>query len=358
MTRPTNLLGPLTLARFPASLMPLRVGWKARSMKAGGTRTAPVGLAATVALTLVVGGAGEATAGVNRWTSHGPEGGGVAALAIDPATPTTLYAGTSGGGIFKSGNGGGSWSPANAGLTNPSVPSLAIDPATPTVLYAGTTGGGVFKSVDGGASWSAVNTALTNRVVFALTVDPATPTTVYAGTSGGGVFQIRQLPIATSLVLALSLNASAFHSGEVLSANLFAANPGPAGVVDLFFGLLLPPEVGPALGCPGGDPVVFLADSFTRIVLTCLSSSPAGFSPLVHEVAVPAGLPPTAFPVFFSHALPPVLPLGSYAVFAAATPPEAFLDGTLDPGDVLAVTAAPFAIVPSLSILRSRPMRE
>lgn len=40
------------------------------------------------------------SAGNNVWTSHGPEGGTIRVLAIDPATPTTLYAGTSGGGVF------------------------------------------------------------------------------------------------------------------------------------------------------------------------------------------------------------------------------------------------------------------
>ncbi len=43
----------------------------------------------------------------------------------------------------------------------------------PTTLYAGTYGGGVFKSTNGGANWSAVNTGLTNTYVHALAIDPA-----------------------------------------------------------------------------------------------------------------------------------------------------------------------------------------
>src|SRR5207249_4346880 len=39
-------------------------------------------------------------AGNNVWTSNGPEGGIVSALAVDPVTPTTLYAGTGGGGVL------------------------------------------------------------------------------------------------------------------------------------------------------------------------------------------------------------------------------------------------------------------
>ena len=128
--------------------------------------------------------AGIVSAGTNVWTSNGPEGGTIFALAIDPATPATLYAGTYGGGVFKSTNGGGNWSAVNTGLTNTNVHALAIDPATPATLYAGTWGG-VFKSTDGGGNWSAVNTGLTTTDVHALAIDPATPATLYAGTEGG-----------------------------------------------------------------------------------------------------------------------------------------------------------------------------
>src|SRR6516225_7902247 len=83
------------------------------------------------------------------------QGPTILALAIDPATPTTLYAGTEGGGAFKSTDGGDSWTAINNGLTNLSVRALAIDPCTPMNIYAGTFGGGAFKSTDGGDSWTA-----------------------------------------------------------------------------------------------------------------------------------------------------------------------------------------------------------
>ena len=112
---------------------------------------------------------------------------GVQALAINPVTPTTLYAGTYSG-AFKSTNGGTSWSAVNTGLVNNNVLSLAIDPTTPATLYAATGGGGVFKTTDGGASWSAANTGLASAYVLSLAMDPATPMTLYAGT-GSGVFK-------------------------------------------------------------------------------------------------------------------------------------------------------------------------
>lgn len=83
-----------------------------------------------------------AEAGINVWTSNGPEGGAIPSFAIGPVTPTTLYAGTESSGVFRSADRGASWS--TTGLTNTNVLALAIDPTTPTILYAGTFGGGVF----------------------------------------------------------------------------------------------------------------------------------------------------------------------------------------------------------------------
>ncbi len=81
-------------------------------------------------------------------------------LAIDPSTPTTLFA--AGDGVYKSTDSGGNWNAVNNGLDlNNSFTALAIDPATPTTLYAGTYGG-VFKSTDGGGSWSAVIIGIDN----------------------------------------------------------------------------------------------------------------------------------------------------------------------------------------------------
>ncbi|MEI6206917.1 MAG: SUMF1/EgtB/PvdO family nonheme iron enzyme [Desulfuromonadales bacterium] len=114
-----------------------------------------------------------------------PSGGSnVYSLAIDPSDPQTIYAGTIGGGVFKSTNGGTNWSAVSTGLTNTNVNSLAIDPSTPQTIYAGTSGG-VFKSTSGGTSWSAVNTGLPNASVRSLAVDPSTPQIIYAGTNNG-----------------------------------------------------------------------------------------------------------------------------------------------------------------------------
>src|SRR5437870_6352389 len=144
--------------------------------------------------------AGAAAAQSGTWVSNGPEGGTIHALAIDPQTSSTLYAGTSGGGVFQSTDGGASWRAINTGLTIPYINALAIDPQTPTTLYAGTYGGGVFQSADAGASWSAINSGLTIPYIKALAIDPQTPTTLYAGTSGGGVFQSTDAGASSSAI--------------------------------------------------------------------------------------------------------------------------------------------------------------
>jgi photosystem II stability/assembly factor-like uncharacterized protein len=114
----------------------------------------------------------KSTDGGTTWSAvnSGLTNTAVFALAIDPTTPNTLYAGTGGGGVFKSTNGGATWVATGTGPTN--VRALAINPTTPTTLYAGTNGGGVFKSTDGGTTWSAVNTGLTNLYVRALVINP------------------------------------------------------------------------------------------------------------------------------------------------------------------------------------------
>ena len=111
-------------------------------------------------------------------------------LAVDPRTPTTLYAAKFAG-VFKSTDGGANWSPIIGGLTNLKVFALAIDPKTPTTIYAGTNGGGVFKSTNGGGTWTPLNSGLINLSVGRLLIDPLNPSTLYAGT-GGGVFVLRQ----------------------------------------------------------------------------------------------------------------------------------------------------------------------
>ena len=99
--------------------------------------------------------------------------------------------------MYKTTDGGGNWGPANTGLPDAPVFALAIDPLTPTTLYAGTQGGGVFQSTDGGGSWTPINGGLTVPFVSVLAIDPAMPATLYAATSGGVFFSSPKPPELT-----------------------------------------------------------------------------------------------------------------------------------------------------------------
>jgi uncharacterized protein (TIGR03437 family) len=174
----------------------------------------------------------------------------IGTLAVDPLNSATLYAGTANNSpqsaccIFKSTNGGVNWTAAGNGLTSttpsglaftPSVQVLAIAPSSASTLYAGTAAGGVFKSTDGGASWTAVNNGLTSTLngqtfyaeVTALAVDPQNPSIVYAGiyggvtrtTNGGANWSPASNGIFSTYVPALAIDPSS-------PATVFAATDG------------------------------------------------------------------------------------------------------------------------------------
>jgi hypothetical protein len=125
-----------------------------------------------------------ARAGMGQWTSTGLFGGLVNVLAVDPQTPTNVYAAAPGG-VFKSTDGGMTWARATNGITDLSIDALVIDPKTPTTLYAGAQlGGGVFKSTDGANSWTQLSNA--PSIVNALAINPQTTSTLYAGSPFAG----------------------------------------------------------------------------------------------------------------------------------------------------------------------------
>ncbi len=143
------------------------------------------------------------------WRFIGPNSAHILAMAFDPTTPTTLYAGTEDG-VYTSDDGGATWRAAGSGPFE--VRAIGIDPVTPTTLYAGTeTVQGMFKSEDGGVTWRAINNGLGERpFTYALAIDPANPQVIYAGTengvyksNNGGAAWRRVLAIAPIFALAV-----------------------------------------------------------------------------------------------------------------------------------------------------------
>jgi photosystem II stability/assembly factor-like uncharacterized protein len=103
-------------------------------------------------------------------------------LALDPQAPATVYAGADAF-AYKSTDHGDHWTKLTAGLpASHGVGAIAVDPGDSVIVYAGTWGGGAFKSVDGGASWVPVGAGLTDPWVRALVVDPTETNVVQAGT--------------------------------------------------------------------------------------------------------------------------------------------------------------------------------
>lgn len=133
-------------------------------------------------------------AAVGRWTPLGPDGGTVQALAADPARPGRLYAGTDGGGVWRSTDGGVSWIWAGQGLASPDVFALDVAPDAPGTVWAATRGG-VYKSPDGGFTWQRVwfeaerpDDTHTPWTV-SIAVDPTDPGVAWAGTARGWVLK-------------------------------------------------------------------------------------------------------------------------------------------------------------------------
>ena len=119
------------------------------------------------------------------WEFLGPADGDVTSLVFDPTTPTTLYAATQFGGVYKSEDGGTTWRYLRG--SGFGGRSLAIAPTTPATLYF-YGAGGVYKSADGGATWRAVNRGLElgeMNSVSALSIDPTNSRVVFAGTRNG-----------------------------------------------------------------------------------------------------------------------------------------------------------------------------
>lgn len=124
-------------------------------------------------------------------SSAGLRSSWIRALALDPVEPATIWAGAERRafdvfqdvpGLFRSTDGGGSWTSASVAGDPGYVFSLGIDATDRRNLYTGNSGS-VDHTHDGGASWSTSSTS--SHFVFGLAVDPASSSNVWAATVGG-----------------------------------------------------------------------------------------------------------------------------------------------------------------------------
>jgi photosystem II stability/assembly factor-like uncharacterized protein len=140
--------------------------------------------------------------GGTTWQSLGSMVVIARSITISPHTPGLLYAGTDQA-VFKSLNGGGSWTQIfnRAG-------KIVVDPVSSSTLYLLTNPfsfapEGLFKSTDGGQTWIPMNKGLNTPQAVALAIDPVKPSTLYLASmspTGADAFVTKINPAGNSLV--------------------------------------------------------------------------------------------------------------------------------------------------------------
>jgi uncharacterized repeat protein (TIGR01451 family) len=145
---------------------------------------------------------------LQSFTPRGNGGGGISWVEYDPSNTNTVWAtvsnfnsassGVGFGHVFKSTDGGATWTLADGNQTPgnvnsiPDIPvwSVAVDPNNSQRIYVGTDLG-VFVTLDGGANWAKETTGFSNTVVKSLTVlNISGVSTMYAFTHGRGAFKV------------------------------------------------------------------------------------------------------------------------------------------------------------------------
>src|SRR5215469_5799539 len=130
-----------------------------------------------------------------QWRSAGPNRGGRStAAAGSSARPLEYYFGATGGGLWKTTDGGTTWRAVTDGqIHSSSVGAVAVAPSNPDVVYIGTgeadirgniiQGDGAYKSTDAGKTWTHVGLAET-QVIAKIRVDATNPDLVYVAAFG------------------------------------------------------------------------------------------------------------------------------------------------------------------------------
>ncbi|MBR9922058.1 MAG: hypothetical protein GYB31_14555 [Bacteroidetes bacterium] len=127
--------------------------------------------------------------------SIGPAGmsGRVTAIDVNHSDPDQIFVGTASGGLWKTNGGGVDWTPIFDSMEVASIGALAIDQNNPHVIWVGTgegnprnsqtSGGGIYKSIDGGRSWERMGLERT-RNIHRIIVNRDNPDIVYVAAIG------------------------------------------------------------------------------------------------------------------------------------------------------------------------------
>ncbi|MGH9645058.1 MAG: WD40/YVTN/BNR-like repeat-containing protein, partial [Terriglobales bacterium] len=193
-----------------------------------------------------------------KWRSVGPYiGGRVVAVAGVQGKPSLFYAGTVGGGVWKSTDEGLEWKNITDGkLPGPSssIGAVAVAPSDPNTIYIGTgeadirndmiPGDGIYKSTDAGNTWQYAGLRDTHSI-SAIVIDPKNPNIVYAASMGHvfkadpdrGVFKSTDGGKSWNKILFVDENTGAIclvmdpNHADVLYAAMWQAQRMPWGLI-------------------------------------------------------------------------------------------------------------------------------
>ncbi|MEZ0327445.1 MAG: WD40/YVTN/BNR-like repeat-containing protein [Fimbriimonas sp.] len=130
-----------------------------------------------------------------KWRSIGPyRGGRSVAIAGSTQRPKEYYFGATGGGVWKTTDGGENWFPAaDAYLKTASIGAVAIAPSNPDIVVIGmgerdirgniSEGDGVYKTSDGGKTWTHMGLAET-KTISKIVIHPTNPDIIYVAALG------------------------------------------------------------------------------------------------------------------------------------------------------------------------------
>jgi photosystem II stability/assembly factor-like uncharacterized protein len=166
-----------------------------------------------------------------NWEPTGIGGPPIDSIAVSPnfSTDKTVFAGSSTAGLFKSTDGGVTFSKITIVSTDSTVLPVAVSPAyaTDQTVFAATSHSGIFKSTDGGSTWSQLpGTGLLTAFSIALSPNYASDQTLFLGTMQQGL--LKSTSGGNSLIsMAIPGNyasAVAISSGYAQDQTVFAAS--------------------------------------------------------------------------------------------------------------------------------------
>ncbi|WP_040251699.1 VPS10 domain-containing protein [Psychroserpens mesophilus] len=142
---------------------------------------------------------GEARTAVGAWQPLGPDYwnqtsgwnpgvGRVTSVAIEPANPDHIIAGADTGGVWRSLDGGSSWTVLTDNLSTLTVSALAMSPTNPSIYFWGSSGGTIFRSTDSGITWNFYSDT-GNGTVNKILIDPVDINKMYCTVEGGGIYK-------------------------------------------------------------------------------------------------------------------------------------------------------------------------